>query len=666
MRQSRWWTILCVTAIWAAAPAALAQRNPDIGYVYPAGGQRGTTLEVKMAGRYLDGVANVVISGAGVEATVERYVKPLNGKEIALLRDRLKELQQMMSTEKAGKADSNTVGVTDSQAAPDTEMDPAAIQKEMIEIKGKLGNPKNQNRNDPQLAEDVVLHIVVAPDAEPGRRELRLKTALGLSNPVVFYVGQLPEYTEKEPNNGTADDGVPSVLPLVINGQIMPGDVDRFKLKLTKGTRLVATAGARELIPYLADAVPGWFQATLALSNANGDELAYDDDYRFQPDPVLFCEIPEDGEYVLEIKDAIYRGREDFVYRLTVGELPFVTSIFPLGGKAGTETTVEIKGWNLPTDKLVLDTKDKEPGLIPVSVLRDGMVSNCVPFAVGTLPECTENESNDSPAVAQQVTLPMIVNGRIDKPGDHDVFRFEGRAGDNIVGEVCARRLDWPLDSVLELTDANGNRLAFNDDHDDKEAGLTTHHADSLLNAILPADGTYYLRIADAQNKGGAAYGYRLRISPPQPDFALRVVPSSINARAGASATITVYAVRKDGFANDITVSLQDAPSGFALSGGRVPAGKDETKVTLRMPPTPMNEPVSLRLEGRAVVEGREIVRPAVPADDMMQAFIYRHLVVAKDLKVMVGERWKPQAGAKSGDAKKTDKPAATGQAKPQ
>ena len=32
---------------------------------------------------------------------------------------------------------------------------------------------------------------------------------------------------------------------------------------------------------------------------------------------------------------AIYRGREDFVYRITIGELPFVTSIFPLGGRAG-------------------------------------------------------------------------------------------------------------------------------------------------------------------------------------------------------------------------------------------------------------------------------------------------------------------------------------------
>ncbi len=47
-----------------------------------------------------------------------------------------------------------------------------------------------------------------------------------------------------------------------------------------------------------------------------------------------------------------------------------------------------------------------------------------------------------------------------------------------------------------------------------------------------------------------------------------------------------------------------------------------------------MNEPLSLRLEGRATIQGRDVVRSAVPADDMMQAFAYRHLVPAQDLKV--------------------------------
>ena len=99
-------------------------------------------------------------------------------------------------------------------------------------------------------------------------------------------------------------------------------------------------------------------------------------------------------------------------------------------------------------------------------------------------------------------------------PGDWDVFRFEGHAGDAIVAEVYARRLDSPLDSVLKLTDADGKQLAFNDDHEDKGAGLDTHYADSYLTATLPADGAYYIHLGDAQHQGGPEYRLPLAHQP--------------------------------------------------------------------------------------------------------------------------------------------------------
>ena len=105
----------------------------------------------------------------------------------------------------------------------------------------------------------------------------------------------------------------------------------------------------------------------------------------------------------------------------------------------------------------------------PVSV-RKGNGFQPVPFAVDTLPEMLEQEPNNQPQ-ARSVTLPVIVNGRIDQPGDWDVFRFRGPRRRQIVAEVYARRLDSPLDSVLELTDAAGRQLAFNDDHEDKGSG---------------------------------------------------------------------------------------------------------------------------------------------------------------------------------------------------
>jgi hypothetical protein len=428
-------------------------------------------------------------------------------------------------------------------------------------------------------------------------------------------------------------------LPAVVNGQVLPGKLDRYRFTASKGQRLVIVASARELIPYIPDAVPGWFQATLAVYDAQGKELAYDDDFRFNPDPVLYLRIPADGEYVVEIKDAIYRGREDFVYRITMGELPFVTSIFPLGGPADAQTTVELQGWNLPATRLTVDNTGKTPGAYPLADADKGWLSNHVPFAVDTLPECLEKEPNDDQAHAQQVTSRTIVNGRIGTPNDSDVFSFAGHAGDEIVAEVLARRLNSPLDSVLKLTDAAGKQLALNDDYEDKAAGLTTHQADSWLRAALPADGKYHLHLTDMQHQGGPEYAYRLRISPPRPDFELRVVPSSISARAGTTVPVTVYALRKDGFAGEITLSLKDAPQGFTLGGSQVPANQDQVRLTLTVAAASEKEPVKLNLEGQAAIDGRKVTHPVVPAEDMMQAFAYRHLVPSQELRVAVSGR---------------------------
>ncbi len=637
----RWTQRILLTVFLLIAPAVQAQPSaPHLGYVYPAGGRQGTAFQVRIGGRSLDGVTDVSVSGGGVDAKVIGQDKPLTQQQINTLREKLQELT------KQGRA--------------------AATLKEMAEIRDQISASLKRLAN-PALAEIVRVDMTIAPDAGLGQRELRLATPLGLSNPLVFCIGSLPETSEKDPETSAADTEMIVTLPVTVNGRIVPSDtakvlfparqgqqfqkadVDRYRFEAHKGQQLIVTASARELIPYLADAVPGWFQAVVTLYDVTGKELAYDDDYRFHPDPVLHYAISANGEYILEIRDAIYRGREDFVYRITLGELPFVTSIFPLGGPAGAATSVELKGWSLPTARVTAQGKDSgKCDLRSVIVDSEDHQSsidnqqfffNSVPFAVDTLPECLEKESNDSPQSAQEIALPIIVNGRIDKSGDWDIFRFTGHAGAQIVAEVYARRLDSPLDSVLKLTDAAGRQLAFNDDHEDKGSGLNTHHADSLILATLPADGTYYIHLGDAQRQGGVEYAYRLRLGAPRPDFELRVCPSAINAGAGQTIPIGIYALRKDGFSGDITLALKDVPRTFVLSGGVVPGGQNHVQATLTLPPAAHPDSLSLHLEGRATIQGRELIRQAVPADDMMQAFAYRHLVPAQDLKVTTIKR---------------------------
>ncbi|MBI3948709.1 MAG: hypothetical protein HY321_22555 [Armatimonadetes bacterium] len=642
--------LVFLAALLALAPGARAQQGPPhIGYVYPAGGQRGTSFPVKVGGQYLDRVFAAHVSGTGAEAAVVEHVKPMTQRQFNELRERVQELQKKGRT-------------------LDVLQEIAAIREKLAAFVRRPAAPA--------IAESVTLKITVDPNAEPGDREIRLATPQGLTNPLLFEIGRLPEFRENEaspPGPGAglipgagrsprptfrAMDGQPDTrrtdptsitLPGVANGWISPGGVDRFRFQARQGQQLVAAARARALIPYLADAVPGWFQATLALTDAEGRELAYDDDFQTSPDPVLCYRIPRDGEYLLEIKDSIYRGREDFVYRIAIGELPFVTGIFPLGGPAGERTEVRVQGWNLPADRLTMDAGDRAPGVHPLLVRAGEWESNRVAFAVGALPECREAEPSLPQRRAQKVTLPVIVNGRIEKPGDWDVFSFQGRAGTEVIAEVRARRLGSPLDSLLKLTDAAGRQLALCDDQEDRGAGLVTHHADSLIRAAIPKDGTYLLAIRDTQHRGGPEYAYRLRISRPRPDFELRVVPASITARAGASVPITVHALRQDGFSGEIALTLEGMPLGFTLSGARVPANQDRVRLTLAAPPLPLREPVSLHLEGRAVIEGKDVRRAAVPAEDMMQAFAYQHLVPAQELRVAVVGRFLPGAGGLAG-----------------
>ena len=645
---SRWQAAALCAAVFAIAPGVMSQQVPHIGYIYPAGGKLGTVVNVTIGGQYLNGVSSVQITGEGVDATVVKHTRPIPRNKLNDMGKKLKELRTKYkigysgySKGKSGKSGRKVESGTFYKAAaefkayaiklgyPDMDM------RTYAELRKKMFDPKRQP--NPQLGETVTMKMTFARGAKPGPRELRLKTSLGLTNPLILHVGQYSEYAETEPNDKTADGGAGKVLPVILNGQIMPGDVDRFRFTAKKGMRLVAAVSARELIPYLADAVPGWFQATLTLRDAKGAEVAYTDDFRFNPDPIITYEIPADGEYILEIKDSIYRGREDFVYRIALGELPLITSIFPMGGRLGDKTRVNVTGWNLPVTALTLSPKRTAPGVMPVSVWRNQRCSNRVPFALDALPERTETESGTAPSRPQTVTLPLIVNGRIGRPGDQDVFTFRGRRGEQFVAEVRARRLGSPLDSLLKLTDASGKQLAVNDDHEDKGAGLTTHQADSRLSVKLPANGTYTISLSDTQKKGSPAHGYRLRMSLAQPDFELRIVPSSINARAGMHVPITAYALRKDGFAGQIELRLKGAPDGFALTGGWIPAGQDKLRLTLTVPSKPPKTPVSLHLEGRAVIGSKVVSRTAVPAEDMMQAFLYRHLVPSEEWLVAVG-----------------------------
>ena len=640
-------------------------QNQYIGYVYPAGGQQGTTFPIRLGGQSLQYASDLTVSGRGVSVRLVDYYRVMSNEEFTLLRQQMNELRKKETTVSdalaakmswfefpgpIGAVDESKPGEKPKKEGPRSRNELA--KEKMIERIQRIFAEDERNPAVRSQTELVFAEVTVAPDAEPGRREIRVITKRGVSNPLPFYVGQVPEVVRKpmktcqlpllgkeymaQRQRPSDEEEMRVTLPCTMNGQIAPGEMNRYRFQAKKGQRLVISAKARDLVPYVADGVPGWFQAVMRLTDASGKELAYDDDFRFNPDPLIDFEVPEDGEYVLTIHEALFRGRESFVYRITVSELPFVTSIFPLGGRAGEPVKVEMDGWNLGKATLALPSKDARPGRYMVAASNGKFVSNAVPFALDSLPECLEKEPNDEPSKAQKVQLPIIINGRIDRPGDWDVFEVEGKAGQTIVAEVMARRLGSPLDSFLKVTSTDGKIIALNDDHHDAASGLNTDHADSYLMVKLPTDGKYFIHLGDTRRHAGKEYAYRLRIGEPRPDFQLRLIPSRLVMPSKGSASVTVYAIRKDGFDGSIKLSFKNLPEGFESPVATLAAKNVAVRLSLRTSIEVTMKPINVTVVGTAKAGDQEVVREAVPAEDRMQAFLWRHLLPADTLPVLV------------------------------
>ncbi len=555
--------VATLAALVISAAIAHAQRAPRIGYIYPAGGQQGTTFEVAVGGQYLDDPLGAVVSGGGVEVEILEHDKPPPQQAINDIREKLREMQsKMRALRKGGEIAEAEVLPAIRRLLREAGLSEKDL-RHLAEFDRKRNDPKQQLNT--QISETVRARVTVSANAEPGIRYWRLRTSRGLSNPMRFFVGQQPEIREAEPEwefdfehygggatspkkKGRAEPfasaplTAPVSLPVTINGRILPGEVDAFTFHAKKGEQIVLAVQARNLIPYLPDAVPGWFQAVVSVRDASGREVAYSDGYRFDPDPVLFYKIPDDGDYRIEVHDSIYRGREDFVYRISRRRVAVPDGHLPARRQGG------LQPWTSPFKVAISAARtgnatSHRPAPASSSCRRPmtGGVPTPFPFTSTTCRRSPSASPTTDRWARSELKPPVVVNGRIDAPGDADFYRIKGLGNKPMVFEIFARRLGSPLDSNLTVFDAGGRQIAFNDDHEDPASGLTTHHADSRVSVKAPNTGICIVRVADTQNQGGPGNGYRLRITQGRPAFALRVTPSSLNARPGGTARLTVH-----------------------------------------------------------------------------------------------------------------------------
>jgi hypothetical protein len=116
----------------------------------------------------------------------------------------------------------------------------------------------------------------------------------------------------------------------------------------------------------------------------------------------------------------------------------------------------------------------------------------------------------------------------------------------------------------------------------------------------------------------------------------LFAVPSTFTLRSKGANALSLQVVRKDGFSGPIRLKLSNPPAGFSAAPSTIAGNQTVGRLGIRTTLLETKQPVPLVIEGRAAIGDEEVVHQALPAEDRMQAFLWRHLVPAEAFKVQV------------------------------
>ena len=238
-------------------------------------------------------------------------------------------------------------------------------------------------------------------------------------------------------------------------------------------------------------------------------------------------------------------------------------------------------------------------GIGAVQLATTNGLSNLHLIMVDDLPGVAESGTNKTIASAQQLKLPVAVDGNCDELS-FDYYAFKAKKGQRVSVEVVANRLGSPLDPVVRLLDAAGKELAYCDD--DPAAG-----SDSRISFTSPATGRYVIELRDIGYQGGSKYRYRLRVG----NFPLASAPFPLGARQGAQTKVTFVGRAVDGV-RPVSLRVPEnatrVPLNPKFSGGQ--ASGFVTLATSRLPEVMEIEPnetpqTATKIAVPAVINGR-------------------------------------------------------------
>lgn len=244
---------------------------------------------------------------------------------------------------------------------------------------------------------------------------------------------------------------------------------------------------------------------------------------------------------------------------------PTVAMPFPMGIQRGTTLDLTLTGGNLanPTGfwtsmpgKITIPTEDKNgadnaklkvrvevPADAPLGVYATRLgnkqgVSNLRLFCVDDLPTVVEVDTNRNKATPQVVPVPSVVAGKSDAEVS-DWFKITAKAGQRLSFDVLGRRIGSAMDPQISIYHGKSMRELA---HDNDSPGS---QSDARLSYLFKEAGEYLVEIKDVLNRGGADYGYRLRIG----ELPLATATIPMAAKRGSKVQVQFAGPQVDGVA---------------------------------------------------------------------------------------------------------------------
>lgn len=295
--------------------------------------------------------------------------------------------------------------------------------------------------NSTAKSEEAWVQLTAANDVARGPYEISVVGSGGESGTIKIHVDSLPQIMETETN-------VIEALPINVWGTLDPmGDSDPIQFEAKAGQPLIFDVSAKSM--------GSKANAVLTLFNGQGKVLASNNDFD-RGDPLLVHTFAEAGRYSIQVSELMLGASADHFYRLSIGEFPYVTGVYPLSVSTNAETEIELVGYNLPAERKV-KIKPEKTGELDVPIDLEKLRSRrALKVLVTDMSELAEVEPNASPYAATKITVPCAVAGRISTKEDVDVFGFDAKAGQRLIIETTAAQRGSPVDTKIEVLHADG------------------------------------------------------------------------------------------------------------------------------------------------------------------------------------------------------------------